>query len=81
MSNAIPWAVGSAITKTALLLTTGLLIPTAMAHRGWDDFSGLYYAGFVRIFLSLHLTFLVNSLAHWQGNQPYTGSLPAATSL
>jgi stearoyl-CoA desaturase (delta-9 desaturase) len=42
---------------------------------GWlvDDFWGVFWlAGLLRLVLSLHVTWFINSLAHYWGNQPYT---------
>jgi stearoyl-CoA desaturase (delta-9 desaturase) len=49
-----------------------MLFPSMVAHVGWNDWQGgLLYAGAIRVYLGLHFTFLVNSLAHWMGDQPY----------
>jgi stearoyl-CoA desaturase (delta-9 desaturase) len=42
---------------------------------GWlvGDFWGVFWlAGLLRLVLSLHVTWFINSLAHYWGNQPYT---------
>lgn len=57
----------------ALLISPGL--PIAISHYGWDDWKGgLVYGAAVRLAISMHCTFFVNSLAHasWAGTQPYS---------
>jgi stearoyl-CoA desaturase (delta-9 desaturase) len=48
-----------------------------VALLGWlyGDMAGfVLIAGFLRLFVSHHLTFFINSLAHFWGRQPYTTS-------
>ncbi len=55
-----------------ITLSMNFLVPMAI---GWavGDFWGVFWlAGFLRLVLSHHLTFLINSAAHYIGTQPYT---------
>ncbi|HMQ29555.1 MAG TPA: acyl-CoA desaturase [Chloroflexaceae bacterium] len=55
------------VSKTWLVwVALGLLIPTAIA--GW---SGLIWGGLVRIFLTHHITWSVNSICHTFGSRDY----------
>ncbi|KIY71476.1 delta 9-fatty acid desaturase protein [Cylindrobasidium torrendii FP15055 ss-10] len=55
-----------------LIITTTFVLPTAVAHYGWNDaWGGLVYAGLVRLTFVHHSTFCVNSLAHWIGESPF----------
>lgn len=50
-----------------------LAVPVLTAHLGWNDWKGgLFYSVFGRCVVNWHLTFSVNSLAHWVGDQPYS---------
>ncbi|KAK2834968.1 hypothetical protein FQN49_006736 [Arthroderma sp. PD_2] len=52
-----------------------LILPTSVAHFGWDDWKGgLLYCTVYRTLITSHIVFLVNSLAHssWAGTQPYS---------
>ena len=63
-----------------ILITVGILLPGAVAHRGWNDWKGgMLYAGLTRIIMTQHITFLINSVAHapWAGTQPYSTSTTA----
>ena len=54
----------------ALLSNFGIVIALGLIH---GDFWGfMLVAGFLRLFLSHHFTFFINSLAHIWGRQPYT---------
>lgn len=56
-----------------LALANGLLLPTAIAHYGWQDaWCGLLYAGYVARVAIWHVTFSINSFAHWIGEQEYS---------
>ncbi|PIG89368.1 hypothetical protein AARAC_006576 [Aspergillus arachidicola] len=47
-------------------------------HVLWHDWDGgLWYAGLLRGYLHAHITFLVNSVAHHTGSQPYSTSQTA----
>lgn len=58
-----------------ITVLVSMVLPTALAHYGWGDWQGgLLYGSFGRVVLTLHTTFLINSLAHatWAGTQPYS---------
>ncbi|EGO30998.1 hypothetical protein SERLADRAFT_432659 [Serpula lacrymans var. lacrymans S7.9] len=55
-----------------LALFFGLVLPTLLGIL-WDDPLGSFiWGGLVTTVAVWHCTFLVNSLAHWDGLQPYT---------
>lgn len=55
-----------------LLILTGLMIPSFIAGIFWDDYlGGLIFAGILRGALVQNSTFLVNSLGHCVGTQPF----------
>ncbi|KAI0050568.1 hypothetical protein FA95DRAFT_1555494 [Auriscalpium vulgare] len=64
-----------------LALFFGFVIPTLLGWT-WGDANGAFiYGGFVSRLLIWHCTFLVNSLAHWDGLQPYTDENTSRTNL
>ncbi|KAJ5112155.1 stearic acid desaturase [Penicillium argentinense] len=63
-----------------LAILSAVVIPVSIAHFGWNDGKGGYFYGCcIRLFISMHSTFLVNSLAHatWAGTQPFSESTTA----
>ncbi|CAK5264434.1 unnamed protein product [Mycena citricolor] len=55
-----------------LALFFGIILPTLLGGL-WGDVSGAYvWGGLVPRLAIWHCTFLVNSLAHWDGLQPYS---------
>ncbi|KAB8256230.1 hypothetical protein BDV32DRAFT_141422 [Aspergillus pseudonomiae] len=57
----------------AIAAITGLILPVSVAHFGWDDLrGGLVYATCFRLVWTWHVTFCINSLAHWAGTQPFS---------
>lgn len=65
-----------------LWLCSCLVVPTLVAGFGWSDWhGGLFWAGLVRLVISWHCTFAVNSLAHWMGSQPFSQKITARDSL
>ncbi|KAJ7193290.1 hypothetical protein GGX14DRAFT_16256 [Mycena pura] len=55
-----------------LALTFGFVVPTLLGMM-WGDPSGAFvWGGLVAKLAVWHCTFLVNSLAHWDGLQPYS---------
>jgi stearoyl-CoA desaturase (delta-9 desaturase) len=54
-----------------LLIIGGLGIPTAIGALFGDPIAGLLWGGFLRIVLTHHSTFFVNSLAHTWGTRRY----------
>jgi stearoyl-CoA desaturase (delta-9 desaturase) len=62
-------------------ISTGLLLPTAIAWT-WDDpWGGLFVAGFLRAVVMLQATFCINSLAHMIGTPRYDRRSTARDSL
>ena len=56
-----------------IAVVAGILVPATIAHVGWDDWwGGFFYAGGFRLYIYLHFSFLLNSLAHYAGSQPYS---------
>lgn len=55
-----------------LALSLGLLLPTAIGSLWRDSLGAFVWAGLVSRLAIWHCTFLVNSLAHWEGLQPYS---------
>jgi stearoyl-CoA desaturase (delta-9 desaturase) len=60
-----------------LLIVGGLGIPTAIGALFGDPLSGLLWGGFLRIVLTHHSTFFVNSLAHSWGARRYDAEVSA----
>lgn len=59
-----------------LALFLGFLFPTLVAGVGWGDWQGgYYYAAMTRVVIGHHLTFCINSLAHWVGDASYDDKL------
>lgn len=55
-----------------IALFTGFVFPTMMGLL-WKDVVGSFiYGGLLPRIMTWHCTFLVNSLAHWDGLQPYS---------
>lgn len=55
-----------------LTLATNIGVPCVLGWLNGDVFGMLLMAGFLRLVLSHHTTFLINSAAHKWGDQPYT---------
>ncbi|KAH9932048.1 uncharacterized protein BXZ73DRAFT_89995 [Epithele typhae] len=55
-----------------LALTMGFYIPPITGMLWGDPVGAFIYGGLVSRLLIWHCTFLVNSLAHWDGLQPYS---------
>ncbi|KAG8811302.1 hypothetical protein FRC19_004000 [Serendipita sp. 401] len=64
-----------------LALFTGLVMPTLIAATWGDAVGGYIWAGLFGRVLVWHCTFLVNSLAHWEGLQPYTDEITAKGNI
>ncbi|KAI0067970.1 hypothetical protein BV25DRAFT_1875026 [Artomyces pyxidatus] len=63
-----------------MALTFGFGLPVFLGWT-WNDTTGaLIYGGFVSRLLIWHCTFLVNSLAHWDGLQPYSDENTSRTN-
>lgn len=55
-----------------ILLFMAIVLPTLVCGLGWGDWKGGFvYAGVMRYTFVQQVTFCVNSLAHWIGEQPF----------
>ncbi|TBU29820.1 fatty acid desaturase-domain-containing protein [Dichomitus squalens] len=64
-----------------LALITGFIAPPAIGLAWGDPLGAFVYAGLVSRLLIWHCTFLVNSLAHWDGLQPYSDDNTSKSNL
>lgn len=56
-----------------LALLSGFILPTLIGHFGWNDGLGaLLYSGYVSRVAIWHVTFCINSFAHWLGEQEFS---------
>ncbi|TIA82543.1 hypothetical protein E3P89_00885 [Wallemia ichthyophaga] len=55
-----------------IALTAGLLLPAVAARQWGDALGGFVWGGLVARLLIWHCTFMINSLAHYIGDQPYS---------
>ena len=60
-----------------LVLATNLGIPALLGALHGDIIAGLLLGGLLRLVLSQHVTYLINSLAHMWGTQTYSESISA----
>ncbi len=56
----------------AIAIGGNILIPLALGWAYGDVAGFLLIAGFLRLVVNHHVTFFINSLAHYWGRQPYT---------
>jgi stearoyl-CoA desaturase (Delta-9 desaturase) len=56
----------------ALALSMNILLPLAIGWLFSDPVGGLLLLGFLRLVIGHHTTFMINSLAHAWGSQPYS---------
>lgn len=56
----------------AIALAMNIGLPLALGWAGGDIIGTFLLAGILRLVVSHHLTFLINSLAHMWGSRPYT---------
>lgn len=56
----------------ALVVVTNVVLPVALGLMVGDVWGVLLLAGLLRLVLSHHVTFFINSLAHMWGSRPYT---------
>lgn len=56
----------------AIALGVGLVLPVALGFAFGDPWGGLLIGAMLRVVLVHHSTFLINSLAHTWGSQPYS---------
>lgn len=64
-----------------LALTFGAVLPAALGLAWGDPLGCLLVAGFLRLVIQWHLTFSINSVAHWIGRQPYSKGTSARDSF
>ncbi|KAI0334087.1 hypothetical protein GY45DRAFT_1296008 [Cubamyces sp. BRFM 1775] len=64
-----------------LALLTGFVLPPTLGLLWQDPIGAFVYGGLVARLLTWHCTFLVNSLAHWDGLQPYSDDNTSRTNL
>ncbi|KAL0960674.1 hypothetical protein HGRIS_005703 [Hohenbuehelia grisea] len=62
-------------------IAVGFLLPFLLGMTWGDPYGALIWGGFVARILIWHCIFLVNSLAHWDGLQPYTDEDTSRTNL
>ncbi|MDX1920524.1 MAG: fatty acid desaturase [Candidatus Caenarcaniphilales bacterium] len=55
-----------------LAIFVGFVLPTLIAASWGDPFGGFILAGVTKLVFTSHSTFLINSLTHTLGNQPYS---------
>lgn len=56
----------------SLVLATNIGIPALLGALHGDIIAGLLLSGLLRLVLSQHVTYFINSLAHMWGDQPYS---------
>jgi stearoyl-CoA desaturase (Delta-9 desaturase) len=56
----------------AITLATNFGVPLLIGLLNGEVWGSLLLVGFLRLFVSHHVTFFINSLAHMWGTQPYT---------
>jgi len=64
-----------------LALIFGAALPAALGLLWGDPLGSLLVAGFLRLVIQWHLTFSINSIAHWIGRQPYGAGTSARDSF
>lgn len=62
-------------------IATGLVLPTLLGLAFGDPWGGFVVGGAVRLMVVYHVTFSINSLAHWLGSQPYSNANSARDSF
>lgn len=55
-----------------LAILIGFVLPAGLATLWGDFWGGLFIAGFLRIVINHHFTFLINSYCHYFGKQTYS---------
>lgn len=62
----------------ALIATfTGIIFPALIASLWGNALAGLIVAGVFRVVVTMHSTFLINSLCHYIGSRPYSSTQTA----
>ncbi|KAI0283715.1 hypothetical protein BGY98DRAFT_1087781 [Russula aff. rugulosa BPL654] len=64
-----------------IAVASGIVLPTVLGAAFGNVIAGFIYPGLVARILIWHCTFLVNSLAHWDGLQPYSDDNTSRTNL
>ena len=64
-----------------LALVFGAALPALLGTLWGDPLGALLVAGFLRLVIQWHLTFSINSIAHWIGRQPYSTVTSARDSF
>ena len=64
-----------------LAVFLSLILPTLLGACWGDALGGYLHAGVVTRLCIWHVTFLINSLAHYVGDKPYSPSLTARGGL
>ncbi len=55
----------------AIAILVGFLLPTLIGFLIGSPWGGLIFGGFLRVVVTHHCTFFINSLCHMWGSQPY----------
>lgn len=66
---------------TLLLVTSNVAVSLLLGWLSGDWLGGFYVGFLVRVFISHHCTFCINSLAHYWGSRPFDGSQTARNNL
>lgn len=61
----------------ALVLTMNIGVPAFLGFLGGDIIGGILLGGLLRLVLSQHVTWFINSIAHIWGRQPYSDASSA----
>jgi len=64
-----------------IAIAVGIVLPTILGAAYGDTSGGFIYAALVGRLLIWHCTFLINSLAHWDGLQPYSDENTSRTNF
>ncbi|KZO96323.1 hypothetical protein CALVIDRAFT_563820 [Calocera viscosa TUFC12733] len=64
-----------------IALFFGLVCPTAIGATWGDAMGGYIWGGVIARLVIWHCTFCINSLAHWEGLQPYSRDMSARGDL
>ncbi len=67
-----PWVVFQHKHYLSIAIMSGFVVPAIWGWALGDFFGGFLFIGLARIVLGHHTTFLVNSLCHISGRQPYS---------
>ncbi|GBE86650.1 Acyl-CoA desaturase [Sparassis crispa] len=64
-----------------LAVSLGLILPPVLGTLWGDPYGAFVWGGLVARLFIWHCTFLINSLAHWEGLQPYSDDNTSKTNL